>query len=395
MRWLGAAGAVLLTSGLLVGFTQGAASAADPDLIAREGRLVHRVAGLPAAGSATSQQFESATARQDISGWRVQATVVLRAAPGPGAQLKVGFGTQSGSTCVVDAEFSTPTTGAMTAGFSRSGRTITLSKDSTSAFTEDWSCAAVALGSAEDGTYDELRGTLTGVYGKPALAIGPVTVLGKAQSRLKLVKGDWTVVEVTVSNSARYNAPGLRVTGGGPGLKVKPAAYDVVYRNGGKGTLRLQVKLAGKQRKSTLRLSASSRGVTVARAIPVKRVKPAKKPANGRYRATVKGSKAKVTFRIKKGKVAGFKGQGLRMRCQTPGDYAQYQSADLRYPTKAKIARSGRVDATHEWRKGGAWYNARLRMSVKGAKVEQGDFTYVTANWCSVNIDFTARRVGR
>ncbi|GAA1936700.1 hypothetical protein [Nocardioides hwasunensis] len=388
------AASVALAAGLLAGVTAAPASASTSDLVARDGTLTIRPPGTPSGSSQPSQRLESAVVRQDVDNWRVSAIVVLQAAPGPDARLNIGFGTGSPESCVIDTIFSTSTASDLSAGFTRSDRTITLDTDSTRAFTEDWTCAGVATGSAADGTYDQLTGALSDVYGQPELSIDAVQLLDEPVRRLSLVRGVWTTLEVTVSNAARFTAPEVQVGGGGAGLQVKPATYEVINRNGGQGTVRIPVRLTGKKKQTTLRLSASSRDTTTTRDVAVKQVAAAKRPVDGRYRVTVRGSKAQVGFRIKKGAVTGFKGTGFRMRCQPPGDYATYRTVGLRFPKKVKVSKAGLVDATHRWQKGNASYHADLRMRVTGSKVTQGSFTYVTG-WCVVDADFAAKRVGR
>lgn len=387
--------AVALASGLLVAASPPLAAASSTDVVAREANATVRPPGAPSALSQFSQRLESAVVRQDVDNWRVQATVVLQAAPGADAQLIVGFGTGPAEACVIDTQFSTWTTGTMSAGFTRTDRTYTLDAESTKAFTEDWTCASVGIGKAPDGTYDQLSGALSDVYGQPELSIDAVELLDRPVGRLSLVRGDWTTLEVTVANAARFTAPQVQVGGSGAGLEVRPATYEVINSNGGVGTVRIPVRLTGKKKRTSLRLTATSRDATTTRDVVVTRVDPAKRPVDGRYRVEARGTKAKLQLRIRKGAVTGFKGRSLRMRCQPPGDYATYRTVSLRFPGKARVSKAGLVDATYEYDKANAWYDASLQMRVRGAKVSQGTFTYVTADWCSVEVDFTAKRAGR
>lgn len=101
-----------------------------------------------------------------------------------------------------------------------------------------------------------------------------------------------------------------------------------------------------------------------------------------------------ITFRVRKGKVTGFRGHDLRVTCQPPGDLAVHYTATLRFPTTT-IARSGIADDAEEYAKGDAWYNSWLEMKISGRRATKGHFAYVSAGSCRASEDFTARRVGR
>jgi hypothetical protein len=381
--------AATLTAALFVSGVPAAAAAADgPEVVARTGVLKTRPAGMPSAGAADSQRLESAKVRQDIEGYRAKATVVLRAAPGPGATLAVGFGAQEGSQCVSEVTFTTPTVGQPSAGFTVSGRTVTLDADSVDARTGDWDCAFVATGAADGTTYDALVGPMKDVAAKPTLKIRSIDLLDRKQQRLGLVPGVWTPIDVTVANTSRYRSSKVTVSGKGKGVKVRQGAITWLNR-GGKDTARVQVKLTAK-RATKLTLVARSGGAKTTRSLPVRPVKAPPRPKAGAYRASV--DPGRLTFRIAGGKVKAFKARGVRMTCQTPGEYATYRTVDLNFPKAVTIPRNGIVDVTHRWRKGNAWYNASLRMRVAGGKVSQGNFTFSTADWCLVDDDFTARR---
>lgn len=371
-----------------------APAAADLDLIARKGTLTQRLPQMPAAGSTPAQQIAAASVVHESRAWTLTATVTLRDELTAAADLVIVLGKVRGTECTGDRHYSTAT---HEESFTRNGRVITLRRlNDAVVFNGDWDCAFVYTESVGGARLDGLGGGLTPVYGTPKLAVTDVQVLRKKQKRLKLVRGVWTVVEVTVANSSQYGAPNVRITGKGKGMQVKPVSVGEVHRNGGKSTVRMKVRLKGKRKKSKLRLTAASpRGGSATRTIRVKRVKPAKRPANGRYRAKVKGSKAKVTFRVKKGRVVNFRVRGARMTCRAPMQYPTYYTTNLTYPKKVKVPRSGVVDAKRAWKKGNAWYDAYLRMKASGKRVKQGNYTYVTANWCRTSIDFTARRVGR
>lgn len=389
MKALRPAAATVLVLGLLAASTPQVAAADGPEVIARTGVLKTRPAGMPSAGAADSQRIESARVTQDIEGYRVKATVVLHAAPGPGATLAVGFGAADGTACVSEATYTTPTTGTPSAGFSVSGRTVTLDGDSVDARVGDWNCAFVATGSPDDTTYDALIGDLKDVHAKPTLKVGAVELLDREQKRLRLVPKAWTPLEVTVSNPGRYQAFDVKLAGSGKSVKIRGAKVGWLNR-GGKAVARVQVKLTRKTA-TTLKLVARSGGAKAVRKIKVAPVKAPRRPAAGSYSTGAKPGK--ITFKVAGGKVKAFKARGVRMTCRAPGEVgATYRLVNLNFPKAVKVPSNGIVDVLHEWSQGNAWYRARLQMRIDGPKVMQGNFNYVTADWCRVDTDFTARR---
>lgn len=221
----------------------------------------------------------------------------------------------------------------------------------------------------------------------PELSIGRVNLLRKEVSRLRLVRGVWTTLEVEVYNGeeATAKAEGLRVTGSGRGLRVRPSSTLPYGLSPGSRTgMTVQVKLTGKK-PGRLALTARSASSTGTRTLPVKSVKPAKRPASGKYAA--KTGKAKVNFRIKNGRVTNFRTGPLSTRCGRAGAPFTYTTAHYRFP-KVRIGRDGLVNATHRTDK----YVVNLQMKAVGKRVTQGYFNYYGPAGCYASVEFKTRR---
>lgn len=221
----------------------------------------------------------------------------------------------------------------------------------------------------------------------PELSIGRVDLLRKEVSRLRLVRGVWTTLEVEVHNgeAATAEAEGLRVTGTGRGLKVRPSStLSYPLSPGSRTGMTVQVKLTGKK-PGRLALTARSASSTGTRTLPVTSAKPAKRPAPGKYSART--GKAKVDFRIKNGRVTNFRTGPLSTRCGRPGAPFTYTTAHYRFP-KARIGRDGLVNVTHRTDK----FVMNLQMKAVGKRVTQGYFNYYGPAGCYASVEFQTRR---
>lgn len=366
MRRVAGGVVVALMSGLMVTAPGAAApmtgaERSDAPVVARSGELTSR-----AVDSGTgSRRLSSASVKQDLDAERVSGTVVLDAAPGPGSYLRVSFGELVGSNCSADVEFATPVT-TPSAGFTRNGRTLTMSVASDEAGYETWDCAFAALASDLSGspvTYSVLIGELSDIHATPVLAIASVELLGG--HRIKLVRGVPTALDVEVVNRGRADTGAVHLTGKGKGLKVKKVGPERIYADG-TGYYRVVVTLKG-HKDTRLKLKATGGGASAKSKVKVKpRAAPAA-PSPGKYRI----NDGDVTFTV----TATRKIKNFRVRARTTcGGYPSlptYTMNTYDYPT-TKIARNGIVDdvSKHDL------YTVKLRLSIRGSKVTKGQFNY-------------------
>jgi hypothetical protein len=362
-------------------------TAQNTPIDARVGNLTSRPSGLPGTGA---RRLTSAKVRQDLVADRVSGTFVLDAAPTESTRshLRVSFGHLDGNNCQADIEKNSDTL-TTTAGFSRSGRTITMNVAESQAGYEDWDCAFAALTDnlqvPPTTTYSVLIGALRNVYAQPELRVQAPQLL--RSKKLKLVRGVWTTLEVDVKNVGRADAGKVLLTGRGKGLKVKQARGRYALSAGSTDTVRLRVKLVKKLRRTKLKLVGRASGVTARRSSAVRRVNPPARPKPGRY-----ASRNNVKFRITTGRTP--KVSGFRVYAQTTcGGYPDFPIITMNhydFPT-TKIGRNGIVDRV-VYRD---LYTVRLQLLVRGGKVTRGYFRYGGPNRCRSVKTFTAKRVGR
>lgn len=388
---------VVVAVGALVGalFTvvPAAAQARDVPATERNGNLTGRPPGLPAAGTPAARQLESARVKQDLDAERISATVVLKAAPAAATDswMVLGFGhVNSDGACREHHEVITRTV-STTDGFSRSGDTLTLDTQLDMAGYMDWDCAFVALYPPTTGSepYDALVGGLTSTAAKPKLKLDEIEVLGKDRKKVRLVRNTWTPVTVTVQNNGKVDALGVKIASGNKAFKVRKGKVGKVWKNGGRTSARIEVRLVSKAKRPTLRLVARNNQARAVATRNVVRVAKPRRPVAGKYRA----NKGRITFSInKKGQVTNFRAKGVQMVCQPPLGYASYQRVTVAYPRKAKVRPNGILDVQMRWEKGSAWYNTGLQMRVAGKKITEGRYTYSTANYCRVSENFKPKR---
>jgi len=244
-----------------------------------------------------------------------------------------------------------------------------------------YECALIALESQTGTVLDAFVGSLVNDYQQPDLSVGAVEVAEKTQKVLKLVPGVWTTLDVAVGNSGSVDAGTVSVAGAGKRLKVKGGTVDVGRES--TGSVRIQVRLKGRK-KTTLTLTAAGAGVSASRQLAVRPAKPAKRPATGGYRS----KDGRVSFRIKGGKVVGFRAR-MQTTCGGYPGLPTYTTNTYDHP-RTKVPKSGVVDSLVS----GSGYSTRLVMVLKGKKVTRGLFRYAGPNRCSATASFTARRVG-
>lgn len=376
--------------------TPGEASAAagnDVPASERNGNLTIRPAGPPPEGTPDARQLKSAKVKQDLDRERISATVVLRGTPAAATDsfMVLGFGHVNADGACVDHYSVATTTVSPSNGFSRSGATLKIDEQLDMAGYMDWDCAFVALYPPVTGdvSYDGLVGGLVSTPAKPELRITSVRLLNKDRKKVKFVRNTWTPLTVTVGNDGRVDALGVKIASGNKAFKVRKPKVGKVWKDGGRTSARIEVRLVKKTKKAKLKLVArnkQAKGATTRNAV---RVAKPRKPVAGKYRA----AGGKITFRVTKaGKVVNFRAKGVQMVCQPPLDFATYQRVTVAYPRKPKVRPNGILDVQMRWEKGNAWYNAGLQMRVSGKKITQGRYTYTTANYCRVIENFNPKR---
>lgn len=360
-----------------------ARSAATGVLVAQRATLTaaNRMAGQPAnpAFAISRADVKVEVLGSPATYFVTGSTLTLSADPPGLGFVELGFGNASGTNCVVKKWFADSVNGP--------GDRVTTFYGYQENNTGAWDCVVARTGSDyyNDGTtYDVLIGRLTSTYQSPRLSVGNVTLLGQRQKKLKLVKGVKTQVEVAVRNTGPILARNVVVSGKGKRLKVGSGRIDAI-RPGESGTATVTVKVKGKKKPGKLSLTASGSGAAGARRIAVKSVKPPKRPVAGSYR----DKSGAVTFRIKGGKVVGWRAR-VQTRCGGyPGQF--WYSMNTYDFHKVKIPRNGILQAKQR----GSNYGAFLQMKAVGAKVTRGKFNYSGPNRCSAVLGFTAKRVGR
>lgn len=366
------------------------AGAAAGEVVSRSGDLTVRPSGMPTTSN-RAQTLSSAQVVQDLSEGTYAATVTLAAAPPTTesteyehGRLVVAFGSADQGVCVADVRYNASLAGDLSdTGFQRQGATYTLLASNLSARTSGHDCAFVAVSDAHDSTLDALVGDLADAVDPghaSGLVITQVRQFGWATKPLRLTRGFWTALDVE-----------LRQEGGSPG--------DVVLKGRGKGirtrsvtvrtspgiteSVRIRVKLVGKQRRTTLRLVATGGGRTTARQVKVRRSIP-KRPVAGRHRT----KDGKVSFRVRGRRVVGFSATMLT-QCGVYPEY-RYVTQTWRFP-KTKLRADGVVDRVVQRKN--ARFELRLRLDGRKAR---GTFHYQEpSGFCHARATFTTRRRGK
>lgn len=217
----------------------------------------------------------------------------------------------------------------------------------------------------------------------PQLEITGVTLLGS--KKLKLLRGEWITVEVEVRNVGAEPTAAVTVTGKGKALKVKRGKYGYSVYPDSRATVPIKVKLT---KKRTTKLKLTATGPSAGKATKAVKIKPAKAPKrikNGKYRSKDK----RVKFRVKKGKITGFRVRAWTS-CGGYPDFPTYSWSTYSIPKK-KVPRSGIVQIVEKGKSPS--YTASLNGRATGKKLK-AKFAYNGPNRCWASVSFTAKRVG-
>lgn len=376
--------------GLLSALLTAPPSEAAPDrmLFERTASLTTSVAGLPAPGSAPGARITSFDVRVQYDEKNQRANLFARGqmsgpSPGwPGVRVTVGVGTFNGTTCQVGNVLDSTRYAARPTD----DRSIVLAELD---FPYDIrpNCAVAVSADWDSGQVQDAKvAPLQDVWLEAGLRAQKVTMLGSKQKRLELVRGVTQLHQLQVTNPGSYRAVDVRITGAGKGVKVKPVTITRIDP-GDTFVPYVAVTLKGRQKRSRVRFTVTGSGVTDTITVPVRRIRPPARPANGRWAGGT------FSFRVTKGRITSFRGHSLEMECRTPGAYPTKRTVSLSFPT-TKVPRHGYVQATTGESDGGVAWSAKLTGYVSGNRFRRGTFAYATGN-CWVNASVTAKRVGR
>jgi hypothetical protein len=358
------------------------------------GRVAHltvadRAPGAPAPGSVAENQFADATVDIDLLAGNVYVDAHLAAPPTVGyfdrPTFQVEPGTWDGTRCV-----RIPGSEVIGDNFTASGEAV----EYTQTLPAGWESAScvVAFSFADVQNrlaYDVLHGALTDRFVSPDLSVGAPELLGS--TKVGLVRGVWTPLDVPVSNAGEGTAHVVTVTGKGKGVKVRRTTITDLSWYGspqdpGTKTARLMVKLTDKARRARLSVLASADGVTAKRTVRVRRVSAPTAPKPGTYRGS------DVSFTVKGGKAPQIK--RFRIRTKTECTSSPYDTMNTySFPT-TKISKAGIVSGTDE-QEGDAGFTVGLEMLVAGGTATKGSFWYSGPAGCSARASFKARRTAR
>ncbi len=383
--------AVASALGLVGALLTATPSEAEPDrlLFERTATLTTSVAGMPVAHAEAGERIESFDVTVQYDEAKQRANFFARGqmageSPGwPGVQVTAGVGTFVGATCQVGDVGDSVRYAARS---DPADRGILLA-ELDFAYDIRPDCAVVVSADWETGEIlDAKVGPLQDVWLEAGLDAEKVTMLGTKQKQLKLIRGVRQLHQLQVTNPGSYRAVDVRVTGAGKGVKVKPVTISRI-EPGETFVPYVEVTLKGRQKRTSARFTVSGSGITDTITLPVRRIQPPARPADGRWAG---GS---FTFRVAKGKITSFYGSGLEMECRTPGAYPTKKNVSLTFPT-TKVPRHGYVQATAGESEGGVAWSAKLTGYISGKKFIRGSFTYGTGN-CWVDEAVRATRVGR
>lgn len=337
----------------------------------------NRASNIPPS-STPHERLVGAKFRVDLADreYYVEATIAGEP-PGPISQAPTAVwyvGTVAGNTCQqVGAEVSDWFAGVMAN-----------EADDLPSGWESANCAVIMLLNSDDAVVDVLIGLLADEL--PTLELSAPELLGK--SKLKLVRGVWTRLDVEVKNDGPGIASGVVVSGKGKGLKVRKGTVDFDIARDATGSTEIEVKLVGKQKKTKLKLTAATGEVKATRTAKVRRTAPPRPPVPGSY----KSKDGAVHFTVTKGrpKVTGFR-VFTQTTCGGFGTIPTYTMNTYDFH-KVKIPRNGIVDARQRVE---GLYSAALVLRFNGGKVTDGRFSYSASGPCRAIETFTAKRTGR
>lgn len=394
--------ALLLVLGLGAGLGTGLgaaapATAAEADVLVRQtATLTTHLQGAPVAGTPPHRQLTRVDVDVEVQGmadgdptYFPEVDVQLAAEPDTwyddDAEIFVAFGHRSGSDCQPSHSQVERTSGSQGSSYHIFGYTPDYWGGTPD---RPWECVMVVVRTLDGEAVDGMVGGLVNTYESPEVSVGDVTLLGKSQKRLRLVRNTWTTIHVEVGNSGPVKSTPLTLTASGKGLKVRKVPRVGVVDPEGTTTVAVRVRPTRKKA-GPLRLRVRGPGISTSRKIRVKVVKAPRKPRAGRYRS----KDGAVTFRIRGGKVVGFNVRA-QTRCGGFGSPPTYTQDHYDFP-RTKIPRNGIVEASKRGKAMGNTWSTHLRMRVSGKKVTRGRFDYGTAGPCTATVGFTAKRIGR
>lgn len=353
--------------------------------------VANRANGMPATAD-PGRQLQGAkigieTYGQDTPepSYFLDISVTLAGTPGsdPDALLNVGFGNQSGTACQLNAVVR-----ARTSDYDgREYHLIGYNPEYFPTPPNPWDCVAVFLDDAISGppttTYDAMVAPLTDTRESARLEVEAVTLLGRKQKSLKLVRGSSTQIGIELKNTGKVRTGKLTLRGSGKGIKVSRGTSDPIG-DGSTSSATLKVKLTGSRKRTKVKLRIGDGKVSATRTLGVVRVNPPKRPRAGSYRS----SSGDVRFSIRRGRIVGWNGT-MTTRCGGFPDNFTYTTNTYDFP-RTKVPRNGIVQESSK----GDLYSAFLRLRIAGSKVTQGLFTYYGPDRCFASVPFTAKRTG-
>lgn len=300
----------------------------------------------------------------------------------PDAEINLGFGHRQGGTCNLVALLTKETGDYWGTRYEFVG----YNPDYFPTPSRPWNCVAVFLddsfsGSPATNTYDAFVGPLRDTRHSPRVAITKVSLLGKGQRSLRLVRGVPTRIDVDLRNSGKVSTARLQVRGAGKGLKVTGQRIDPISSKS-TGSASLKIRLSGRQRQSKVRIVVSGGGIGAARTLRVTRVPPPRRPVSGNYRSP----SGDVSFSVKRGRIIGWHGR-MTTRCGGyPGNF-YYTTNTYSFPS-VKVPRNGIVQASDKAK----LYTTWLRLRFAGSRVTEGYFAYYGPDRCFASVNFKAKR---
>lgn len=186
----------------------------------------------------------------------------------------------------------------------------------------------------------------------------------------KLVKGVWTRIRVTVTNTSAVPAEDVQVTGSGPGVRFRKLSVGALgAQDSMSGHVWARLNVAS----STLRLDATEAGVTLGRTS----VRLARRPAPLPPRAAGWTGDG-IRFQLLAGYVRVFNGR-VRTSCGT--------TADFLFPTTA-VPRNNEVYATATGVDGSSM---TLELEFVTTTRGVGTFTWSSGDSCRATVRFVVR----
>ncbi|MBN8870936.1 MAG: hypothetical protein J0H66_13730 [Solirubrobacterales bacterium] len=353
----------------------------------------NRASGMPTS-TAPGRQLSKVTIGietygQDTSepSYFVDAKIELAGQPigDPDAELNLGFGHREGTVCKLAALQNQDTSDYSGSSYQFGG----YNPDYFPTPSRPWDCVAVFLddsfgGGPAGSTYDAFVGPLKDTRHSASLKITRVDLLGQKLGNLRLVRGVPTTIGVDFRNTGKVSTGVLRIKGSGKGIRGAPARVPKLSDDSS-SSASIKVRLAGRQKRTRLRIVITDGSAKAVRTIRITRVRPPRRPVAGSYRS----KSGNVWFTIRRGKIVGWRGTMIT-RCGGFPDNFTYTTNTYSHPS-AKIPRNGIVQSVDR----AELYTTSLRLRIAGSKVTRGLFTYYGPDRCFASVNFTAKRKGR